>query len=205
MLVILLNRSGHGVLCSVGNIQPLERHLQRFTDSHWLARFFLFCFLFASFFCFIAGLLFLQRIFWYKYEALRTRVWTDHIAGFSSIKQHVLLLPLRVGCYFLTVYPPPPPATITFNLDSRGTVTCLASYNDPIFNLKPLDPRSNTTIICLVLLDIFSFVIRDLRVCVGRGRGKTERQRKGRGGEEREPVDSFLLVQIHSRQSDNNS
>lgn len=76
----------------------------------------------------------------------------------------------------------PPPAPITFNLDSRGTLTCLASYNDPIFNLKPLDPRSNTTIICLVLLDIFSLVIRDLNVCVGRGRGKTERQRKGRGG-----------------------
>lgn len=104
----------------------------------------------------------------------------------------------------LNSLPPPPPAPITFNLDSRGTVTCLASYNDPIFNLKPLDPRSNTTIICLVLLDIFSFVIRDLRVCVGRGRGKTERQRKGRG-EKRKPVDSFLLVQIHSRQSDNNS
>lgn len=181
MLVILLNRSGHGVLCSVGNIQPLERHLQRFTDSHWLARFFLFCFLFAGFFCFIAGLLFLQRIFWYKYE--------PYALGSERTISPVSVAWSNKCCYFpwgwdATSYQftPPPPAPITFNLDSRGTLTCLASYNDPIFNLKPLDPRSNTTIICLVLLDIFSLVIRDLNVCVGRGRGKTERQRKGRGG-----------------------
>ena len=52
-------------------------------------------------------------------------------------------------------------------------VTCLEWHNDPAYNLKPLDPESNTTIICLVFLDILSSVIRDLRVCEeGEGEGE---------------------------------